>query len=293
MNPQEKQLNALIRLLDDPDQEVYGQVHEALLSFGPSAVAVLEASLREHNFESRFDTRVSHIIDEIQTEGIKEELLKWTQSDDKDLLSGVVIVSKHHDPNIDISYLKDTLQMIKRDIWLELNDYQTSFEQIKIFNRIFFDVHQFKCINKASYAPSDLNICEVLKNREGNSLIISILYSVIAQELEIPVYGVNLPNHFIMAFMDNNLSNFVINQQNEYGVLFYINPMSNGAIFDAKEISEFLTKRQLEEERTHFEPCSNTAIIKRMIAESMLSFQQVGNRRKVFDLTRLRDALLK
>ena len=104
MNPQEKQLNALIRLLDDPDHEVYGQVHEALLSFGPSAVAVLEASLREHNFESRFDTRVSHIIDEIQTEGIKEELLQWTQSDDKDLLSGVVIVSKHHDPNIDISY---------------------------------------------------------------------------------------------------------------------------------------------------------------------------------------------
>ena len=83
-----------------------------------------------------------------------------------------------------------------------------------------------------------------------------------AQSLEVPVYGVNLPSHFILAYMDEEGTNIAINQENEFGTLFYINPYSKGAILNLNEIESFLDKLDLEYRREYFEPCSNTDIIK-------------------------------
>ena len=118
-------------------------------------------------------------------------------------------------------------------------------------------------------------------------MAIGLIYSIIAQSLDIPVYGVNLPNSFVLAFMDYNQSNFVINQQNDFGVLFYINPRSFGEILDASEIDAFLTARNLDPNRSHFEPCSNSRLIKRMLEDLMLSFYHIGEAQKASDLNEL------
>ena len=67
----------------------------------------------------------------------KAKLISWTQSADKDLLKGAIIVVKYQFPGLDENKIHETIQMIRKDIWLELNDHQTAFEQVKIFNRIF------------------------------------------------------------------------------------------------------------------------------------------------------------
>jgi hypothetical protein len=83
----------------------------------------------------------------------------------------------------------------------------------------------------------------------------------------------------------------MINQQNEFGVLFYINAFSRGSIFDVNEIKDFLNKYKIEHHREYFEPCSNSAIIKRMLTNLISSFQQIGNSEKVEELSQLRDLL--
>jgi regulator of sirC expression with transglutaminase-like and TPR domain len=131
----------------------------------------------------------------------------------------------------------------------------------------------------------------VLESKKGNPLSLCLIYSVIAQSLDIPVYGVNLPNHFVLACMDSKHSNYLINQQNEYGVLFYINAFSRGSIFDVNEIKDFLSKYELPANREYFEPCSNSAVIKRMLTNLIASFQQIGNAEKVDELKQLRSIL--
>lgn len=44
----------------------------------------------------------------------------------------------------------------------------------------------------------------VIESRKGNPLSLSLLYSVIAESLDLPIYGVNLPNHFVLAYLDEN-----------------------------------------------------------------------------------------
>lgn len=277
----------LIRLLEDPNNQVFEQVKNELIKIGDEALSSLEMAAQKNSFGDEFNERVISLINEIHRNVLKDELIQWINSEEKDLLLGSIIVSKHHDTYLEDSLVYDTIQSLRRAIWLEFNDYQTSFEQIKIFNRIFFGISQFNCLNKESYSPDEIDISKVLESKQGAPLTIGLIYSIIAQSLDLPVYGVNLPNSFVLAFMDYNQSNFIINQQNDFGVLFYINPKSLGDILDAREIDAFLSSRNLNPNRSHFEPCSNSSLIKRMIEDLMISFQHIGDDRKASDLNEL------
>jgi len=113
-----------------------------------------------------------------------------------------------------------------------------------------------------------------MESRKGNPLSLSLIYSIVAQSLDIPVFGVNLPNHFILAYLDENGSSLFLPDKNEYGVLFYVNPFSKGSILDANSIKEFLDGLHLPHNREYFEPCSNSAIMRRMLTNLIASFQQ-------------------
>ena len=280
-------IDSLIRLLEDPNNQVFEQVNNELIIIGDEALFPLETAAQKNSFGDQFNERVHSLINEIQRNVLKNELIQWINSEEKDLLLGSIIVSKHHDTYIEDSLVHETIQSLRRAIWLEFNDYQTSFEQIKIFNKIFFGVSQFKCLNKESYSPDEIDISKVLESKQGAPLTIGLIYSIVAQSLDLPVYGVNLPNSFVLAFMDYNQSNFILNQQNDFGVLFYINPKSLGDILDAREIDAFLSSRNLDPNRSHFEPCSNSSLIKRMIKDLMVSFQHIGDDRKASDLNEL------
>ena len=129
----------------------------------------------------------------------------------------------------------------------------------------------------------------VLETKKGNPLTLSLIYSVIAQSLKLPVYGVNLPNHFVLAYMDEHFINSAAGKDNPYGVLFYINPFSKGSILQESDIQQFVSQLNLPEHRAYFEPCPNTQIIKRMIINLITAFQQNGNAQKVSELMTIKD----
>ena len=284
-------IQALVKLIDDPDDSVFEHVRGKLIQFGPDAIPYLEQSWENDYYGLIFQTRIENIIQDIQFEVIKNQLLEWTTSSEKDLLEGAIIIAKFQYPDLDDSQIYNSIQAIRKDIWLELNDNQTAYEQVKIFNRIFFGMHHFQGDTKNYYSPVNSCINVVMESKKGNPLVISLIYSIIAQKLDLPIYGVNLPNHFILAYMDDKGTGFLSNTQNEYGVLFYINAFSKGSVFDATEIKSFLDELKLSYERTFFEPCSNTSIIMRMINNLIASYQQIGNAEKVEALIRLKEIL--
>jgi regulator of sirC expression with transglutaminase-like and TPR domain len=284
-------IQALVKLIDDPDENVFGHVKDQLLKCGLEAIPYLEHSWETDYYGLIFQTRVEQIIHEIQFEETKNELVAWSKSNDKDLLEGAIVIAKYQYPHLDEQLIRETIQAIRRDIWLEINDNQTAFEQIKIFNRVFFSHYKFQGDAKNFHSPVNSYINTVIESKKGNPLSLCLIYSIVAQSLDLPVYGVNLPNHFVLAYMDSKHTNYMINQQNEFGVLFYINAFSRGSIFDVNEIKDFLNKYKIEHHREYFEPCSNSAIIKRMLTNLISSFQQIGNSEKVEELSQLRDLL--
>lgn len=284
-------LHTLIALMDDPDEQVYAHVRDRVLEIGPAAIQQLQTSWEESDFGLLFQSRIEYLIHSIQFESCKSELTNWYASSTKDLLTGALIVAKYQYPGLVEKNIIDFIERMRRDCWLEINPNMTAFEVVRIINKVIFEQYGFVG-NSKNYNSSDNSyINKVIESRKGNPLSLSLIYSIIAQKLELPIYGVNLPNHFIMAYMDNNGTNLFMSNGNEYGVLFYINTFSKGSIFQKEDIQQFLQSMQVVQDVSHFQPCSNSAIIRRMLTNLIAAFQQVGSQEKVNELCELRSLL--
>lgn len=287
----EQSIVALINLIDDPDEGVFSHVRDCLLTYGEDAIPYLEKSWEEKDFGLIFQTRVENLIHEIQFECVKKDLISWKNSDKKDLLEGSIIISKYQFPGLHEEKIYDEIKRIEKDVWLEINQKQTAFEKVQILNHVIFDLHHFHGDSKHFHSPMNSYISTVIESRKGNPLSLSIIYSIIAQNLNIPIYGVNLPNHFILAYIDEFGVNKFLQAENKHGVLFYINPFSKGTLFDENEIKKFLDGISKPHLKEYFEPCSNTAILRRMLTNLISSFQEVGNSEKVNELIELRSII--
>ena len=130
-------LHALIRLVDDPDESVYTQVRNTIMEFGSDAIPFLENSLDNLDYELIFHERIQRIVQDIHFEEIKQKLVQWSHSSDKDLIEGALIVANYQYKDLDDTSVYTFIDQLKRSIWLELNDHQTAFEKVKIINRVF------------------------------------------------------------------------------------------------------------------------------------------------------------
>jgi regulator of sirC expression with transglutaminase-like and TPR domain len=271
-----KEVFALISLLDDPDESVFKHVSMKFLSLGQNVIPVLEDAW-EHSFDTLIQNRIENIIHQIQFDIIKDELRQWAQPDSQDLLQGALLVARYQYPDVDIIKIHKQIAQIKQDVWLELNEYLTALEKIKIINHILFDVHNFSGNTTNYHAPQNSYINNVLESKKGNPLLLSIIYTIIAQELEIPIYGVNLPEHFILCYINLEVMGMPTTEGNPgNNVLFYINPFSKGAVFGQKEVDAFLMQLKLPPLTAYYEPCSNLEIIKRLLRNLIASYEKLG-----------------
>lgn len=286
------ELKALINLLDDPDEEIYLHVKDKLLSLGQEVIPVLENAWELGDpFNTTVQTRIENIIHNIQFDTISEELSLWAQLGATDLLEGAMLVAKYQYPDLDEEKIQTRLQQITQDIWLELNDNLTALEKVKILNHIIFDVHAFSGNTTNFHAPQNSYINNVIESKKGNPLSLCILYAITAQRLNIPIYGVNLPQHFILAYQtDKNLTS-VKEGEFDHNVLFYINPFSKGSIFGKKEIDVFLKQLNLEPQPSFYQPCSNLDIIKRLLQNLISSYEKLGYPSKKNELQELFNSL--
>ena len=284
-------LQALVRLVEDPDEVVFTHVRDQLLNYGPEAIPFLEISWEEEDWGLLFQSRIENIIQDIQVRDISNGLRSWANSEEKDLLTGAIAIARYQYPALNEQKVRKDLQKITQDVWLEISQKNTALEKVRIMNKIFFGTHKFRGNSQDFHAPANSCINTVLENRKGNPLSLSLIYSIVAQNIGMPIYGVNLPNHFILAYMDEHRIKHENGTAKAHGVLFYINPFSKGSLFDEDEINEFITSLNLPADREFYEPCSNSSILRRMLTNLIAAFKEAGAADKVNELSDLREIL--
>ncbi len=279
-------IKALIALLDDPNDEVFSSVESALLKEPIEIVPELEKAW-EQSLDGLFQERVENIIHSIQLNDIHTELKNWLLSPTKDLLFGAFLVCKYQYPEISVVRLKEQLSELRKDIWLEMNEHLTSLEKIRIVNHVLFDIHKFSRNTSKYLAPENNYICEVLNTHKGNPLSVSVIYSILCRELGMPVFGVNLPKNFILAFIDETAMIDSEQVTDEAAVLFYINPINKGAVLGRKEIEYFIKQQKLQPKEAYFLPCDNVTIIRRMLSNLSFGYDSNGEEAKKEEIQKL------
>jgi regulator of sirC expression with transglutaminase-like and TPR domain len=277
-----KELPALIQLIDEPDENIYAQIKNRILSYGKEGIPFLEEAW-SHNLHPIAQKRIEVLLHKLRFENIINELSDWYALGASNLLRGYLLVSKYQYPNLDENLIRKEIDKIKTEIWLELNSELTALEIVKVFNKIIFDVNKFDGDHKNYYSPLNSYINNVLESRKGNPLSLSMLFIILADMVEVPIYGVNLPEHFILAYADISKS-FPGQDVQNADVMFYINPYSGGAVFTRYEIEAFLKQMNIEPHGRYFQPCRNVEMIKRLLVNLIHSYNSSGNKVKVSEL---------
>ena len=111
----------------------------------------------------------------------------------------------------------------------------------------------------------------VLDSKKGNPISLCVIYILIAQKLEMPVYGVNLPNLFICTFKSPDLQ-------------FYINAFNRGLLFSRSDLENYISNLQISSRDIFFEPCTNLDIVKRALRNLIVSYEKIGDHYKVDEI---------
>jgi regulator of sirC expression with transglutaminase-like and TPR domain len=284
-----KELNALISLLDEPDDVIYGSIRDRLFSYGSMAIPLLEDAWDTSYEDNNLQQRIESIIHDIQFESVFKDLADWKNSPEQDLVTGFMIITRYQYPELNQKMITEKVGKIIQDVWLELNNDLTPLEKVKVLNHIIFDVHGFISNKTDLHEPKNTYLNTLLEMKKGNALSLSIVYMAVSQSLKIPVYGINLPQNFIMAYMDKMIvPGSIVKRSN---VLFYINAFNGGAVFTQREIDLFLRQINLENEEKFFLPCDNVAIVRRAINNLIVGYQNQGNIEKSEELKKLQEAL--
>ncbi len=273
-----EEIQALLQLLDDPNDEVNQTVTTRILEQGPNILPDLEAAW-EGSMDPMHQERIINLIQEIQTQYNHKQLQKWVYTEQHNLLKGAFLISRYQYPELEMKELEISLDRIIKDVWLELNNNLTALEKVRILNHIIFDVHGFTKNTKNFYSPQNSFINQVLETGKGNPISLAVVYSVIAQRLNLPVFGVNLPKNFILAYKDMLLAGNSFDEVAE-DILFYINPYNRGAVLGRREIEYFLKQQKIEPQEKHFQPCSNLEIIIRILHNLINAYHKSGYREK-------------
>lgn len=283
-----KELDALVSLLDEPDVAIFNQVRDKLFSYGHEVIPALEDA-RDAFHDDSIQHRIETIIHHIQFEYVFKALKDWRNSKEQDILKGFILVAKCQYPNLDENDIITEIGKIIQDVWLELNNNLTPLEKIKVVNHIFYDVHGFKGNTKDMHATQNSFINLVFETKKANPISLSIIYMVICQSLKIPVYGINLPQNFILAYMGGIISDLKLISKDD--VQFYLNPFNNGAVFTHREVELFLSQIKAKHDDKYFVPCDNVTIIKRVLNNLIFAFDKSSETDKSLIFKKLQTAL--
>lgn len=281
----EKEIASLIKLLDDPDHEIFEHIENKLLSYGNEVISYLENAW-EKSLDSILQERIENLVHKIQYQNVKEDLALWYQSGGFDLLRGFLIINRYQYPDLNEQKITNQLEAIKRDVWLQMMHEASPVEKVKLINHIFYNVYGFSGNTANHQDPQNSYLSQVMESKKGNQISLAIVYSIIAQKLDIPIYGVNLPQHFILAYIDD-----LEKTEDENGILFYINVFNKGYVFGKKDIDQFLRQLKINPEKFFYEPCSNTDILRRVIRNLISSYEKAGAIEKVKELQNLLNVL--
>ncbi len=273
----EKEIKALIYLLDDPDREIFQEIEHKLITCGPEVIPLLE-----HSWESSFDplsqSRIENIIHRIQYDQVKNDLQLWKLNNSEDLLEGLLIINRYQYPNLHEEQVYYQLAELRRNAWYHLMYDMSPVEKVKLLNNILFREFGLSGNTSNYHDPQNSFIHKVLETKKGNPISLACIYALVAQKLDIPIYGVNLPKHFVLAYVDG---------ENQDKVQFYINVFNRGQIMREEDIYAFLRQLNLPLSDNYTLPCDNIAIIKRVLRNLIAAYEHVDNAEKKLEVETL------
>lgn len=284
------ELNALLSLIDDPDSEVYESVSGKLMGYGRPIIPDLE-NLWENQPDEKVQERIQFIIRRLQIREIGVDLKEWKKAGCADLLEGALLVAKYDQPDLCLDSLRNEVELLKKNIWLELNNFLTPLEQAKVMKNMVYEFFDLKGTQLMNTQVNDFFLHHVIQKKQGNTLTNGLLYHLLCQQLNIKTSLLFFPNTYMLAFYSTGLLYEPKYPPVRESIQFYVEP-ATGQPYTQHDVDIYFKRSKLEPTVNYFTPLSHENIIVRLLLETAKCYQEKNNDPiKAADLTSLADQI--
>lgn len=270
-----EEVKALIALIDDPSPDVFEAVSQRLYELGKDAIPSLE-EYWAHSASEQQQRLIESVLQRINDNLMGDEVQRWLDNGCSSIIEGAYLVAQLLFPELSLDDLKEQVDKISREVWLEISSNLTAFEKVKHINHVLYEKYHFSPDPLNLFAPHYFALNHVILTQKGNPLSLSLLYMAVGQQLGMPIYGISLPRNFILAYKDpyhGDDEELPVSQR----VLFYINPFNRGSVLSKKEIDYYLNQIKEAPQESYYLPCDNRTSIVKVLENLKLVYEQAKN----------------
>ncbi|MBU94184.1 MAG: hypothetical protein CL669_01160 [Balneola sp.] len=263
-------------LLEDPDPFVQEHVQLRFMELGDRAIPILD-QIRVETKDKEEKKRAKDVLYKLTFTSLKEdfaELLLEGVGNRAQLERAVITLARFGNPTLRESEYVKKLDYFADMIRSSLRYNRSEREEMQTFMKFIFEDLNFRGDNTDYHNPANGFIDQVIERRKGLPISLSLVAMFIARRLQLPVFGVNMPIHFMLAF---------VGEEEEQ----LIDPYDQGAEVSYDQCYFFLKKNNVTPKPDHFKMASDLNILARCIRNLMHSYERNEEYDRVRDLNSL------
>lgn len=224
------QIQSLLQLLDDPNEEIFFLIAPQITQAGMEVLPYIN-ELYDQTIDDVVISRLNTLSANIQANALAAHFSSLLQ--EKELSFIEIILSLHPICPLGKERTDATnfIQMLRKKVWLECNQYLTTLEQVQVMIKILFQHLQLKDAAYAAIQPTyhHLFIGSLMNAQHGHNILLAMLYKGLGQLFEIPISLVQLKEQKILCAFH------LQNGQQTNDILCYLDP-GFGTVYAAEDL---------------------------------------------------------
>jgi regulator of sirC expression with transglutaminase-like and TPR domain len=274
----ENQIKALVRLLSDENERVVRTISDRLIEIGDVAVPFLQEAEIEQPEMAR---RIEGVLDEIRGARLEEDFreLLAEPPEDMELERGAFLIARYAYPGLDLGAYSQQLDDMAREMRDRIGRRVSGEETVKALSRYLFTEQGFRGNTKNYYEADNSYLNRVLDRRTGIPISLSTVYLLVGQRLELPIFGIGMPGHFLVKF-----------ESERYKV--FVDCFNAGALLSEKDCARFLRQAGYGFEEKFLQKSSSCAILVRTLKNLIAVYHRLDQPVKEARLTRFVEILV-
>lgn len=262
------QVSAMISLLDDDDSSIFQSVSQKLRevasSDNPEAADVMSLIIEKRDSVSeRAAERITQFVDDIQFEKLAPKF-RQALLDNASLESLSFLISQIGYPSLNVQRYQQELNRMESVLRLEYASANpiTELDRMFIISTVVFDREGFKGNSSNYYEPENSYLNRVIERKLGIPISLGAIVLILSERLGLPIYGVNMPAHFMLKYEKHHLEMF-------------IDPFNQGRILDKQDCIRFLKNQGYNYVEQYLAKASTMDIIERMLNNLRNSYAEL------------------
>jgi len=264
----ENELKALVSLLDDPDTTVQDMVKIRLKELGRHALPYLQEA--QHNADTDLQLRISRVMKDLHFSEIEQHWRSIMRMPNAELEHGAFLLALHRFPDLCIRAYQAKLDAMAERIRAKV-EAATGVGKAFVLSTYVCNDLGFRGNNEFYSDPKNSYLNCVIDSRRGIPVTLCAVFILLGQRLGLPIFGVNMPAHFLAKYKDSR-----------HEVFFDI--FNGGNPIMKEQCIQFLLKAGIKPQAKYFQSANGQTILLRMICNLLAVSQNEKQSRFIQEL---------